>query len=60
MRSVPVIIPAKCIFQWALVMDTRFIFSALTGVFCVVMIFATVTTVRHLSNRPELAMSRPQ
>jgi len=30
-------------------MDTRYIFSALAGIFAVVIIFATVTTVRHIS-----------
>ena len=60
MRPVPVIIPANYIVQLGVVMDTRFIFSALAGIFCVVMIFAAVTTVRHLSGRPELAISRPQ
>jgi hypothetical protein len=33
-------------------MDTRFIFSAMAGVFFVVLIFATITTVRHFSNVP--------
>jgi hypothetical protein len=40
-------------------MDTRFIFSALAGIFCLVLIFATVTTVRHIANRPEPTVSRP-
>jgi hypothetical protein len=30
-------------------MDPRFVFSALTGLFCAVLIVATVTTVRHIS-----------
>jgi hypothetical protein len=30
-------------------MDARFAFSALAGVFCAVLIIATVTTFRHLS-----------
>jgi hypothetical protein len=30
-------------------MDARFVFSALAGVFCAVLIIATVTTFRHLS-----------
>jgi len=30
-------------------MDSRFVFSALTGLFCAVLIIATVTTVRHIS-----------
>ncbi len=40
-------------------MDPRFIFSALAGVVCVAVIFATVTTVRHISHRSESAVSRP-
>jgi hypothetical protein len=39
-------------------MDTRFIFSAMTGVFCVVLIFAGITTARHISNRAEPTLSR--
>jgi hypothetical protein len=34
-------------------MDQRFVFSALAGVFCFVLIFATITTVRHISLRSE-------
>jgi len=30
-------------------MDSRFVFSALTGLFCAVLIIATVTIVRHIS-----------
>jgi hypothetical protein len=30
-------------------MDARFVFSALAGVFCAVLVIATVTTFRHLS-----------
>jgi hypothetical protein len=32
-------------------MDSRFVFSALAGVLCVVMIFASVTTVRYVNSR---------
>jgi hypothetical protein len=32
-------------------MDTRYIFSALIGAFCLVLIFAAITTARHLSQR---------
>lgn len=32
-------------------MDPRYIFSALAGLFAAVVIFATVTTVRHISHR---------
>jgi hypothetical protein len=38
--------------------DTRFIFSAMMGVFCVVLIFAAVTTARHISDRAEPTISR--
>jgi hypothetical protein len=38
--------------------DQRFIFAALAGVFCVVLIFATITTVRHISNRLDSEMAR--
>ena len=40
-------------------MDTRFIFSALAGVVCLVIIFATVTTVRYISHRSDSDISRP-
>jgi hypothetical protein len=40
-------------------MDPRFIFSALTGVVCVAIIFATVTTARYISHRSDSAISRP-
>ena len=41
-------------------MDPRLIFSALAGVICVVIIFATVTTVRQISHRQDnTAISRP-
>jgi hypothetical protein len=36
-------------------MDPRFILSALAGMFCIV-IFATVTTIRHVSNRADPAI----
>jgi hypothetical protein len=32
-------------------MDTRYIFSALIGAFCLFAIFAVITTARHLSLR---------
>jgi hypothetical protein len=32
-------------------MDTRYVFSALIGAFCLFVIFAAITTVRHLSQR---------
>jgi type II secretory pathway component PulK len=32
-------------------MDTRYLFSALIGAFCLVAIFAAITTARHLSQR---------
>jgi hypothetical protein len=38
-------------------MDTRFIFSALAGVLCVVMIFATVTTVRYVNSRSKAVVA---
>jgi len=37
-------------------MDPRFILSALAGMFCIVLIFATVTTIRHVSNRTDPAI----
>jgi hypothetical protein len=39
-------------------MDTRFIFSALIGIFCLIMVLAAITTVRHIANRPEPTVSR--
>jgi hypothetical protein len=36
-------------------MDPRFVLSALIGVFCVVVIFATVTTVRQISHQQDTA-----
>jgi hypothetical protein len=38
-------------------MDPRFIFSALAGVVCVVIIFATITTVRHISHQSDSAVA---
>lgn len=38
-------------------MDTRFVFSALAGIFCVVMIFAAVTTVRYVTSKPEAVVA---
>ena len=32
-------------------MDTRYVLSALIGVFCLFAIFAAITTARHLSQR---------
>jgi len=32
-------------------MDTRYVFSALIGAFCLFLIFAVITTARHLSQR---------
>jgi hypothetical protein len=32
-------------------MDTRYLFSALIGAFCLFAIFAAITTARHLSQR---------
>jgi hypothetical protein len=40
-------------------MDSRFLFSALIGAFCAALIFATVTTVRHISHRVDPVVSRP-
>jgi hypothetical protein len=39
-------------------MDTRYIFSALAGVFCVALIVATITTYRHIANRPVTTISQ--
>jgi hypothetical protein len=41
-----------CIQRGAFPMDMRFVFSALAGIFIAVLIVATITTVRHVSNRP--------
>jgi hypothetical protein len=53
----------RLIKQWARIvgahMDPRFIFSALAGVVFLVIIFATVTTVRYISNRSDSGISRP-
>ena len=32
-------------------MDARYVFSALIGAFCLFLIFAVITTARHLSQR---------
>ncbi len=40
-------------------MDPRFIFSALAGVLCVVIIFAILTAARHISHRSDSVISRP-
>jgi hypothetical protein len=39
-------------------MGTRFVFSALVGIFLAVLIIATITTARHISNRPQPPISR--
>jgi hypothetical protein len=39
--------------------DPRFMVSALIGAFCAAIIFAAITTVRHVSNRAEPVMVRP-
>jgi hypothetical protein len=39
-------------------MDTRFVFSALAGIFLAVLIVATITTARHISNRAEPTVSK--
>jgi hypothetical protein len=41
------------------VMDPRYFLSALTGVFVVVLIFATVTTFRHMSTKSDAVIVRP-
>jgi hypothetical protein len=33
-------------------MDPRYVFSALAGLLTAAVIFATITTVRHISHRP--------
>jgi hypothetical protein len=40
-------------------MNPRFIFSALAGLFCAALIFATITTVRHVSHNQTSAITRP-
>jgi hypothetical protein len=40
-------------------MDPRFIISAVVGVFVVVLIFATVTTFRHMSTKSDAVIVRP-
>ena len=39
-------------------MDVRYIFSALVGVFCLALIVATITTSRHIANRPVTTVSQ--
>jgi hypothetical protein len=41
-------------------MDPRLMFSALIGVFFAAAIFATVTTVRHLSHGPDSMVAQPR
>ena len=41
------------------VMDPRLMLSALIGAFCAAVIFATVTTIRHVSNRDDPVIVRP-
>jgi hypothetical protein len=40
-------------------MDPRLMLSALIGAFCAAVIFATVTTIRHVSNRDDPVIVRP-
>jgi len=46
-------------FSMGCVMDPRYFLSALAGVFVVVLIFATVTTFRHLSTKSDAVIARP-
>ena len=39
-------------------MDSRYVFSALAGLFLAVAIVAVATTVRHLSNQPTATVDR--
>jgi hypothetical protein len=39
-------------------MDARYIFSALVGVFCLAAIVATITTYRHIANKPVTTISQ--
>jgi hypothetical protein len=39
-------------------MDSRYILSAFVGVLAVAVLFATVTTVRHVSHQPVISASR--
>jgi hypothetical protein len=39
-------------------MDMRYVFAALAGVFCIFLIFATVTSYRHISNKPATTISQ--
>jgi hypothetical protein len=39
-------------------METRIIFAALGGLFCVFVIFAAVTSYRHISDRPVVTISQ--
>ena len=39
-------------------MDSRYVFSVLAGVFCVALIFAVITTARHISNRADYVVYR--
>jgi hypothetical protein len=39
-------------------MDARFVFSALAGLFCLVLIGAAITSYRHISNRPTTTISQ--
>jgi hypothetical protein len=41
-------------------MDPRFIFSALIGAFCAALIFATITSIRHVSHRVDSVVARPE
>jgi len=39
-------------------MDVRYIFAALAGVFCIFLVFAAITSYRHISNRPATTISQ--
>ena len=56
-RAAPLEVELRCKLERP--MDQRFIFSALTGVVCVIVIFAAVTAVRHISHRSGSAISPP-
>ena len=34
-------------------MDQRYIFAALAGVLCLVVVLATITTIRHVGKKPD-------
>jgi hypothetical protein len=39
-------------------MDVRYIFAALAGAFCVFLVFAMVTSYRHISHRSPVTVSQ--